>query len=774
MCTCGQDFVPFEDAVINEIMLPTNALFGCGMSCYDVNQDGYDDLTIGGKNTSLRLFLNDNGSFNEHDLGLSYPGEVKSVLWADIDNDGDADLFVSVKDLYVKLYENIGDLNLVDITASAGIPAESTENWGAAWGDVNADGYLDLYLCKYANHNNGELTYDRMNHLYLNNGNNTFTDITIQTETQDGVKLSFLPLFWDYDKDGDQDIYVINDKTYRNTIFKNDGDLNFSDAALSTNLGVVMDAMSISPGDWNHDGHDDIYITNTFGGNALFSRNSEEASYMDIASDHDMEVFQECWSANWLDHDNNGDLDLYVVSSGGIDGGNPNRLFVQENGSFVSSSLNENWLDSPWSYASGIFDINNDGFTDIANYNSSPYPFSVWQNTPNENHFLKLDLEGTLSNREAIGTHIELFAGGTYQYRYTHCGEAYLTQNSQYEIFGLDTCTVVDSLVLTWLSGTVDKFYDLPSDQFLHIHEGGSLLLSADLEEGWNYSCEGDSIQLCLSGFSEYAWSDGSIEQCRSLHPGNNYTAFGLFNGIVTDSLVFMIDIAQVDQPEVSSIEPLCHGENSGLLEIQNSEALSVIEWSTGSEEPSIDSLYSGWYSLHIQNSFGCPYDTLLFLNEPPPFFLGSIIAQPTEFEPGSAFFSPIGGTPPYSIEWNNGSELWFIYELTAGDYSLIASDANGCKVNMDFEIISIVSDLTVTKSLPQFYPNPTNGALRIDLEEFDMLNDLKCFDARGNDVTSNLKIGWNTVELSSCSPGIYVFKWRTNSGTYRQLVSLE
>jgi len=182
------------------------------------------------------------------------------------------------------------------------------------------------------------------------------------------------------------------------------------------------------------------------------------------------------WGAVFLDADNDADLDLYV--SGMTDGTNgwlPSAFYENSGGMFTIPASAGFANDTAESYANAMGDFNNDGYPDIVVMNDTDNNF-LWENTTsNSNNWLKVKLEGTTSNREGIGSKIEISINGQKQFRYTVCGEGYLGQNSGTEIFGLGSATSVDYVKVTWLSGTEDILNNVTSNQTLTIVESSTL-----------------------------------------------------------------------------------------------------------------------------------------------------------------------------------------------------------------------------------------------------------------------------------------------------------
>ncbi len=150
----------------------TSPQSGNGVSFYDYDNDGWDDLTIGQANNSILVYHNDNGDYT---LSMTFPntGDVKQLIWVDYDNDGDSDFFFTVMNQSAKLYRNEGDQTFTDVTANLNLPISNGKSFGAAWGDYDVDGFVDVYICNYSS-----APSSHTNWLLHNNGDGTFSDVT--------------------------------------------------------------------------------------------------------------------------------------------------------------------------------------------------------------------------------------------------------------------------------------------------------------------------------------------------------------------------------------------------------------------------------------------------------------------------------------------------------------------------------------------------------------------------------------------------------------------
>jgi hypothetical protein len=459
-----------------------NTYLGSGVSFYDYNNDGWDDITVNTEDgISVRFFKNTNGTFSVDPIAVpDVLYQTKQVNWVDFDNDGDKDIFVTSDVNYNKLFENDGNFNFTDVTQTSGFPTINMFTYGASWGDINNDGFLDVFI------SNRDGTFTYTNKLYQNDGDGTFTDVTVSAGV-DESRLSFCSAFFDYNNDGWQDIYVSNDKyTTANLLYENNGDGTFTDVSQASETDLILDAMTTTIGDFNNDGWFDIYITNTNQGNA-FLKNNGDGTFTDIASTSGTTFDSFAWGAVFLDADNDKDLDLYV--SGAFDFEIPCCLpsaFYENIGeeTFMMSASNGFSGDLRESYSNAIGDVDNDGLPDIVVTNNKHEDMFLWRNlSVTSNNYLKVKLEGVVSNKDGIGSKIEISVNGEKQYRYTLCGEGYLAQNSNSEFFGVGTATIIDYVKVTWLSGTEDILFDVPVNQTLNIVEGSETLNVNTIEE---------------------------------------------------------------------------------------------------------------------------------------------------------------------------------------------------------------------------------------------------------------------------------------------------
>ena len=450
---------------------------GIGISFADFDNDGWDDLTYASDDGIEIYFLkNNNGIFNLVTLnGISNTSNTKQVLWIDYDNDGDLDFFTTSLEGVNKFYTNDGDMNFTDVSEYIGLYQNDLLTFGASFADIDNDGDLDVFI--------SHRDPDNHNYLYRNDSG-IFTDITESSGISLEPQYSFCTAIFDYNKDGFQDIYIANDKPENiNRLYKNLGNGTFVDVSISSGAGIDINAMTTTVGDYNNDGWFDIYVTNTPDGNVLLRNNGDE-TFTDVAVETGTTFDSVGWGAVFLDADLDGLLDLYV--SGSLDGSVSSYLssafyHQQNDGTFLIPQDIGFESDTRESYSNAIGDINNDGQPDIVVGNNSENIF-LWENTSsNTNNWLKVKLEGVTTNRNGIGNTIEIHVDGQSQYRVTLAGEGYLSQNSFYEFFGIGTANEIDYIKVTWTGTDIeDMVYDIQPNQTITIKEGNGILSSPD------------------------------------------------------------------------------------------------------------------------------------------------------------------------------------------------------------------------------------------------------------------------------------------------------
>lgn len=493
--------VNFSDVSINvdfdrsSIINQGDGLAGAAWLDYDL--DGDMDLYLtNGRGEDNALFEND-GSGNFTDVaiaaGVTNGGGSTGVIVADIDNDRYPDIFLSGDggmmgisgDSPVKLYRNKGDGTFQDITVSSGVVGGLT-TLSASFGDINNDGYVDLYITACGSLVNQQ---QHSNTMYLNNGDLTFTDISTSSgvATALGACISF---FTDYNNDGFIDLVVGNCNDIQLDpapieLFRNNGDNTFTDVGLPAGLEAGL-WMGFAPGDFNNDGNIDFFVTNVgssysnpFNSSHALYKNNGDGTYENLRFDLELDTLPWGWGAVMTDLDNDGWEDIYYVGSmplapfnvgcaTGPDArpGNPG-VFLMNNGdeTFEYATDDLNPTDLKCYYTSGVAtgDINSDGFPDLitaveptAGFDGQPF---LWENTGNDNHWVCIKVDGEpLYNFMGIGARVNVKSGSLDMTKEVYSGSSFLSNNSPWLTFGLGSNTTVDEVNVRWPDGTWESF----------------------------------------------------------------------------------------------------------------------------------------------------------------------------------------------------------------------------------------------------------------------------------------------------------------------------
>jgi hypothetical protein len=711
--------------------------YGGGVSFYDFNDDGWDDLTFSQTNGYIEVYLNQSGAFQQLPIEIYGYGKTKHMLWVDFDNDGDSDLLITADMSPLRLYENTGNLNMVAITDQSGLSQELAHTHGASFGDYNNDGFLDLYLSNYETIGDiqNPADYHKLNKLYLNNGDGTFTDQTLEAGVEDGFTMSFGSVWIDYNKDGWQDLYVINDKTDSNTLFLNNGDETFTDVSTISLSGIVIDAMTATVGDYNNDSELDIYITNTPGGNKLLRGNPGD-SFTDVSDSSGDMLDGYSWGAVWIDYDNNGFEDLYVATYNPGLPPQENAFFINDgNSSFTSSSNTFSTGNVANSVCPAIGDFNNDGASDIVVHNLEPSEALIWKNVGTENNFIKVSIERVVSNRDGIGSWITVFCDGEMYTKYTMCGQNYLGQDSQHKIFGLGAHTTVDSIKVEWLSGIEDVLYNVEANQSISIVEGSTI--TAEIEvSGSSEICPGDSTTLSIGNWDSVEWSTGSSASEIHVFETGNYFAVVEANGLVyyTDTIAIDVLPPPAVTPSVEYVS--CFGASDGTVEISNNNGTGIdtVLWLNSNYTGLVaNDLAAGFYQIQLTDLNGCSLQSAFEITQPEEVSYELTTTPSTESQGGSASITLLeGGTPPYSIFWSNGVQNTTAVEsLIEGNYYVEIEDSNGCLDTSQFFISTITGILEEGGRSFSIFPNPASKNIFIQHAEPDITVEILTTDGR-------------------------------------------
>jgi hypothetical protein len=402
-----------------------------GSAWADVDNDGDVDLYVTHYEGPNRFYLNAGPGFPNFVevaavYGVDLPEVISNgVVFVDYDNDGDQDLYVLNlygNNLFANQLMEQGSLGFVDVTATAGI-GDGGRAVTAAWGDLDADGLLDLYIVK---HMKCRFDGENQDHLFHNNGDGTFTDVCHWlcggSPTCAQLEGTGFSAGWvDYDNDGDADLYVANDAiedNYHNVLWRNDGsDENggwvFTDVSDFSGTGIEINSMGLGVGDYDNDGWFDFAVSGI--NEKALLRNLGNGTFDEVAREANIQMPPGItWGTVFFDVTNDGWEELYftVGTISPNPGAAPDMLYGNNgDGTFTDISLVSGIDDSGYGRGASIVDINSDGLVDVMITNLYEVPklfLNQSQDPDTAHHWLTVTVEGTVSNRDGIGTRLTL------------------------------------------------------------------------------------------------------------------------------------------------------------------------------------------------------------------------------------------------------------------------------------------------------------------------------------------------------------------------------
>jgi hypothetical protein len=495
-----------------------------GVAVLDYDNDGNLDIffTNGADITTLkkdspkywnRLFRNNgDGTFTDvtEKAGLKGTGFDTGVAIGDYDNDGYQDIFVG--GVYRNtLYHNNGDGTFSDVTEKAGLAQPPDKQYGplwsvgAAWVDVNNDGLLDLFVLNYLRwdiHKEPTCSFDGKpdychpkyyettpNQLFLNKGNSTFVDVSEQSGIRQHPGKAMGVGVADYDHDGRPDLFVTNDKLF-NSLFHNKGNLKFDEVAFETGValpehGNLISGMGADFRDINNDGFPDIVLVALDAETFPIYQNDKKGGFVEITGKSGMSVLSNpmsAYSPNIADFDNDGWKDIFVSRGDVQSKAMSARRHIDQANTVFRNLGNGKWValteeagftaPPPQRHRGSAYgDFNHDGKLDLV-VSALSAPAEIWMNdSPGQNHWLELALQGTKSNRNGIGARIRIAAGGLTQFNDVSTASGYASSSAGPAHFGLGAAKSADEIEIRWPSGTVQVLKNVAADRIVPVIE---------------------------------------------------------------------------------------------------------------------------------------------------------------------------------------------------------------------------------------------------------------------------------------------------------------
>jgi len=491
-----------------------------GLALFDYDGDGDQDIYFlngrpleGAEAVSPphnALYRND-GHWRFTDVttqaGVGDTGHGLGVAAADYDGDGDQDLYLNNYGPNV-LYRNNGDGTFTDVTQAAKVGNANHVGAGTSFLDIDGDGDLDLYVANYLEFSYETHAVDMSpgvpyyaspgryapvpDTLFRNDGDGTFTDVTKSSGVGDHAGWGMGMVSADYDNDGDTDVFLANDMA-ENFLFRNDGRGHFSEVGLLGGIafdlnGYPHGSMGVDCGDFDNDGWLDFYVTSYQRQLATLYRNVEGRFFLDVTRTTGAGLGTYplvTWGNSFVDFDNDRDRDLFVACGHlqvNVEQADSSAKYHVENllfantgkGKFVdvSNQAGDGLAVKLSSRGAAFDDLDQDGDVDIVVLNSRQKPTILRNDTESGNHWIQLRLHGTKSNRDGVGCHVRVTAGGRTQLAEVHSGRGYQSHHGMRLHFGLGDSDRVERIEIRWLGGGTQVIEDVGVDQLVVVVEG--------------------------------------------------------------------------------------------------------------------------------------------------------------------------------------------------------------------------------------------------------------------------------------------------------------
>jgi hypothetical protein len=463
-----------------------------GAAWGDFDADGLIDLYVAHwghsgnplPGSSNQLFRNTGGAVLQEVTAppVDAPGSLSHhPAWGDIDNDGLLDLYVGSSANFGTAHSNLWRQGpagtFTDVTNGEPLAMSNTLPRAVSWVDHDLDGRLDLFVTT-----SGAITPNR---LLRNRGDGTFEGVTGVFE-QPGRR-SRGAAWCDYNNDGRQDLYIgagaesysaVDQRT--NSLYLNVGGGAWVEVGAAAGVDHPGHARGAMWGDYDNDGWFDLIVGNNIGtdisGHNVLYRNNGDGTFTDVTLAAGILEDKRTRDVAFVDYDNDGWLDIYVVNFGTLDP--PNSLYRNDRDGTFTDVAPGTPVEAGPSVSGGAWaDYDGDGWMDVFTVGGSGAFPGVGENRlcHNDNqdgsHWIELDLVGTVSNRLAVGARVTLTAGGVTQSREVQSGVGYNMQHMHRVHFGLGAAATADTIEIRWPSGLVQTLTDVAADRILAITE---------------------------------------------------------------------------------------------------------------------------------------------------------------------------------------------------------------------------------------------------------------------------------------------------------------
>lgn len=587
--------------------LPEDLNSGGCVAVTDMNGDGFDDiLTLDGSSDIVIFYQNLDGvaGLTLKTFGSLSDNNQWGMAVADINNDGHKDVFAggSYDGVHYCQITDPDNHELIELNEQMYMQCVNIA-------DINNDGWLDAFGC----HDDAE------SNIWSNNGSgslelaNDLIDMATTPVTDNSG--NYGSVWSDYDNDNDLDLFIAKCRQFVNTptdprrinaAFINDGYNNYSDEALERGLVVYEQSWTVDFADTDNDGDFDCLLTN-HSTNMMLLENDGKGFFTDISSGSGIDVAGFFLQAKMVDFDNDGYVDL--ITSGGAPG------FYRNNGDNTFTDLNIDIIlpgdDNLHSF--GLGDLNRDGYLDIyASYGNTyvtpdyDHDDRLWLNDGGDNNWIGFDLEGLESNKDAIGAKVQIYGDFGTQIREVRSGESYGITNSNQVHFGLGSSSTVDYAVIKWPAGNVTVIEGAPIGEYHFVEETSCDAPAVLATASSTLICPGETATVSVPSSGITLWNNGMVSFPAGMASSSieitttgNYSAVVLgANGCASLSNTVCIGEDEEIIPVITSLGNLevCEG-GSVTLSAPDAESFA---WSNNADTQTIEVSESGAYSVML------------------------------------------------------------------------------------------------------------------------------------------------------------------------------
>jgi len=548
--------VEFFDAT-QELLGNQKTYSTLGIAVDDVDGDFMDDLLVLDKGTDLKTFYQ-RAQFNPFKYTFHQKvsfSEQWAMITGDITNDGFPEVLVSgVQDGTKVLSLNNNNEFRINYTT----PAVYAQNSNLV--DYNNDGYLDYFVCNdvgenltLVNDGNGELVKVDL--------------IDFQTSPEDDMSGNYSSIFSDIDMDGDLDLYIgkcragVTDPTDPrrvNTLYINNGDGTYTEDGKARGVALGNQSWAVDSGDIDNDGDPDLWVTNHDGFHILLLNDGQgyfTEQVFDIPNTDNFAI-----QTFLVDFDNNGWLDIFVSEA--------QNAFILFNNEMSFTRVPVKGHGDRFPFGGVYGDFNDDGFMDLflcfalGFENPSPNERDlVFLNKTNANKYIQFQCVGDETNRDAIGAKIYTYTQEKNFFREVHAGKSYGIHNTTTQHIGLGDIAKIDSVVVEWPTGNRQVLVNPDLNSSYIVNESGCI--TQRIKEDNRTMCNDTLVIAAKDGFSGYLWNNGSDNQEIVGELGSHYYYQAILDGCISYSNRFNVGLEKpinLDSILGEDFQVYCHG----------------------------------------------------------------------------------------------------------------------------------------------------------------------------------------------------------------------